>query len=87
MVMAEATGETTEALRRAMLPALPKMDTLLLQKALAVAKQDGGVDQKLIKTAEGKLSQAQKRASMVGSQHDGKREAALGKLMAAIEEA
>ena len=49
LVMAEATGETTEALRRAMLPALPKLDTILLQKALAVAKQDGGVDQKLIK--------------------------------------
>ena len=83
----QAGGEVTEALRRAMLPALAKLDVVLLQKALTAAKEDGSVDEKLIKTAEGKLSQAQKRATFSGEQQAGNRDAALKNLEAAIKEA
>jgi len=81
------TGEVVEALRRAMLPALPKLDVALLQKALTAAKEDGGVDQKLIRSAEGKLSQAQKRAAMPSGQQIEERDVALEELKAAIKKA
>jgi len=81
--MVGTTGEVVEALRRAMLPALPKLDMALLQKALTAAKEDGGVDQKLIRSAEGKLSQAQKRAAMPSGQQIEERDVALEELKAA----
>mmetsp|Transcript_74735 Transcript_74735/g.206117 ORF Transcript_74735/g.206117 Transcript_74735/m.206117 type:complete len:507 (-) Transcript_74735:139-1659(-) len=81
----QATGETVEALRRAMLPHLAKLDVILLQKAIRAAKEDGSVDEKLIKTAEGKLSQAQRRATTSDEQQAGKRDAALETLQAAMK--
>ena len=74
-----------EALRRAMLPHLAKLDVILLQKAIRAAKEDGSVDEKLIKTAEGKLSQAQRRATTSDEQQAGKRDAALETLQAAMK--